>query len=331
MSLRAFKMPDDIPTLLALLPPSFQYPENPDWNFASDELEEMMDTLKTVKSLWPLLSVVMVFIPKMRDIMLGYLWEEDGKAVGVCNTGREGMGDTWFVGNVGVLPEHRRKGIARKVVEACVALAREKGAKTIVLDVIAGNLPAYTLYDSLGFETYGSEHELIYEKNIIPPECPIPEGFTISPYPFFDWRTRFDLASRITPPVVKKYNPVTEARFQQPPILRIIGLLIRKISGSRQETFIIRRSSDQQVVGTMRYSARKKQGGINSINISLDPAYGQLAAYAIGEMMRNALIQSPGRRISMECPGWQPAILDAALSVGFTTRFEFKKMGMVLP
>jgi hypothetical protein len=93
MSLRPFKMPDDIPTLLTLLPASFQYPENPAWNFAKDELEELMDTLKTVQQLWPLLAIVMIFIPKMRDIMQGYLWEEEGQAVGLCNTGREGMSD----------------------------------------------------------------------------------------------------------------------------------------------------------------------------------------------------------------------------------------------
>lgn len=330
MSLRPFKMPDDVPTLLKLLPASFQYPENPDWNFASDELEEMIDTLKTVQQLWPLLAIVMVFVPKLRDIMQGYLWEEEGQAVGVCNTGREGLGDTWFVGNVGVLPEHRRKGIARKVVEACVTLAREKGAKTVVLDVIAENFPAYTLYERLGFETYGGEHELIYEKESVPPECPIPDGFSVSLQPAFDWRTRFELAARITPPTVQKYNPVTEARFRQPKITRPIAWLIRTGAGIKLESFIIRRASDQKVVGTMRYSGRKKRGGINSINISLDPAYGELAAYAVGQMIRAVLLQSPGRRISMECSAWQPAVLNNALAAGFTTRFVVKKMGMTL-
>jgi hypothetical protein len=80
----------------------------------------------------------------------------------------------------------------------------------------------------------------------------------------------------------------------------------------------------------MRYSARKKRGGINSINITLDPACEHLASYAVGEMMRKVLIQSPGRRITMECPAWQPDILHHATAAGFTTRFVFKKMGLAV-
>ena len=330
MALRPFKMPDDISTLLTLLPPCFQYPENPDWNFAEDEVEDMLDTLKTIRRLWPLLATVMLFAPKVRDVMQGYIWEEDGQAVGVSNTGRQGMSDTWFIGNVGVLPAHRRKGIARKVVEACVALAREREAKTVVLDVIAGNLPAYVLYESLGFETYGGESELYYEKDSVPPDCPIPDGFTVSPLDRFDWRTRYNFANRITPSTFKKYNPVTESRFRQPRALYYIGWLIRTLTGVKSESFVIRSNSDRLVVGTMSYSARMKKGGVNSITVSLDPICGHLAPYAVAHMMRTVLQLSPGHRINMECPAWQPAILDTALAAGFATKFEFKKMGLML-
>lgn len=329
MAIRPFKMPDDIPTLLNLLPPSFQYPENPDWNIANDEVEGMMDTLKTIKRLWPLFAAAMLFIPKLRDTLLGFIWEEDGQAVAVSNTGRQGMSDTWFIGNVGVLPGYRRRGIARKVVEACVALARERGAKTVVLDVIAGNLPAYVLYEKLGFEPYGGQSELFYEKDLIPPECLLPDGFSVSPLDRFDWRLRYDFANRITPSIVRKYDPVTEARFRLPGVVYYIDWLIRTLSRLEVEGFVIRNTTNQQVVGTMRYSARKKRGGVNSIGISLDPAYGQLAPFMVAQMLRTVLQASPGHRISMECPAWQSPALESALAAGFTTKYEYKKMGMM--
>src|SRR5262249_470149 len=156
-----------------------------------------------------------------------------------------GMGDNWFIANVGVLPSHRRKGIARKVVEACVELVRERGGQSVVLDVIAGNLPAYTLYESLGFETYGGETELVYDKELTPPPCPIPDGFTVSRLDPFDWRPRYEFATRITPSIVKKYSPVTEARYRLPQIMRPILALIRVGAGSKEETFVIRKTSDQ--------------------------------------------------------------------------------------
>src|SRR5262249_30145996 len=125
MTIRPFKLPDDLPTLLALLPPSLQYPEKPSWSFATDELEGRIASLNTIQRLWPLLAFVMLLVPKLRDVLNGFIWDEDGQAVGVSNVGRQGMGDTWFIANVGVLPSYRRKGIARKVVEACVELVRE--------------------------------------------------------------------------------------------------------------------------------------------------------------------------------------------------------------
>lgn len=53
-----------------------------------------------------------------------------------------------------VHPEARRHGIARKLMHALEALAREHGRTLLTLDTVSGS-PAETLYRSLGYELAG--------------------------------------------------------------------------------------------------------------------------------------------------------------------------------
>lgn len=52
---------------------------------------------------------------------------------------------------LGVLPRLTNKGIATQMVKFAVEHAKNTGKKTIRLDVIKGNLPAFHLYEKLGF------------------------------------------------------------------------------------------------------------------------------------------------------------------------------------
>ncbi|MDY6084363.1 MAG: ribosomal protein S18-alanine N-acetyltransferase [Dialister sp.] len=63
----------------------------------------------------------------------------------------------WFVldeaqlVNVAVLPENRKQGLAKKLLEEGLAEARKRHMKTMFLEVRAGNLPAQALYRKYGF------------------------------------------------------------------------------------------------------------------------------------------------------------------------------------
>jgi [ribosomal protein S18]-alanine N-acetyltransferase len=52
---------------------------------------------------------------------------------------------------VGVAPEHRRRGIARKLIEELENLLSTKSVSTVVLEVRVGNLPAQYLYMEAGY------------------------------------------------------------------------------------------------------------------------------------------------------------------------------------
>ena len=49
--------------------------------------------------------------------------------VGTSVAMRRGSTDAWIIGNVGVLPEYRRRGIARKIVKAIINLIDERGGR----------------------------------------------------------------------------------------------------------------------------------------------------------------------------------------------------------
>jgi ribosomal protein S18 acetylase RimI-like enzyme len=58
-------------------------------------------------------------------------------------------GDRGWIGGIAVVPEQRRHGVGRALMEAVLELA----PATVLLEVIEANEPAIKLYESLGFET----------------------------------------------------------------------------------------------------------------------------------------------------------------------------------
>jgi [ribosomal protein S18]-alanine N-acetyltransferase len=59
--------------------------------------------------------------------------------------------DEMHILNLAVVPAFRRQGIAKKLVQAALARASQKGSKRAFLEVRASNAAAQKLYSSLGF------------------------------------------------------------------------------------------------------------------------------------------------------------------------------------
>lgn len=64
------------------------------------------------------------------------------------------MGETDMM-NVAVHPDHRRKGIAAKLIKELVQVLKERGSHCLTLEVRASNDPAIALYGKLGFSEAG--------------------------------------------------------------------------------------------------------------------------------------------------------------------------------
>ena len=63
--------------------------------------------------------------------------------------------DAWHVKNVAVDPDHRRRGIATRMLEALFEMTRHDGRRGYTLEVRVSNLGAIDLYERLGFERRG--------------------------------------------------------------------------------------------------------------------------------------------------------------------------------
>lgn len=79
----------------------------------------------------------------------------DNEPVGfVFNGIRQSGGETvaWN-GGTGVIPEYRRKGIAKELIAASLDVYRENGVELATLEAIGSNFRAIPLYEKMGYQT----------------------------------------------------------------------------------------------------------------------------------------------------------------------------------
>ena len=323
------KLPRDMDTLIDLTIKTFQYPENEAWSVQADDEESITDTFQSLKTLWPLFRLMSVFIPSMRDLLRGFFWEENGRLVGTIVIQRQNDTDTWMIGNVGVLPEYRRRGIARKLVEASLDAIREHGGEIALLDVIAANVPAYRLYEEMGFAHYTSRIEFNYLTETPVPEVGLPRGYSVAPMDKYEWRPRYELEKAVTPPEVQTFEPVSEAHYNPGKGLIFFSHLLMKLSGQKVERLAFR-APDGAMAAIGYYRIRKKKGGVNGLNLRVHPAHPAVAAHLVPFLINTALRLGPGRRIEFAIPVWQTALLDVIRQAGCEERYEFHRMGSEL-
>ena len=327
MKIRPFQPPQDLDTMIALVTEGFEYPENPEWSVRPDEKEGLIDSVQAAKSMWPLIRFVQFFSPIFKDVMCGFIAEQDGKPIGLINFMRQRDEPEWYIGNITVLPSHRRRGIARQLVKAALDDLRARKARIAILDVVDGNLPALRLYQEMGFEIFSGSVEMDLEADSVVPAPILPEGWTIVSLSRFDWQSRFELAKRITPKNVARYEPAVEARFRAPIIRTLIGALFTKLSGDDTKRFILC-PPDGRIAGIARTMFRTRQGGANAADIDLDPSHPEIAQFILVHAITTIQAVSPGRRIGFEFKNWQPALIQAAESLGCKKRCGGHRMGL---
>lgn len=324
-NLRSLQLPTDLDAMISLAQAGFQYPENPAWSVQTDELVGVVEQIRVIKRVWPAIRFLQFFSPMLRDALCGFIYKDDGKPVGAINFTRQGN-DEWLIANVTVLPTYRRRGIARQLVEAAINDLRARKAKAIFLEVIAGNLPAFNLYREMGFDPFAGAAQYVYEKN--EPLAPVafPDGYTLERVTPREWQARFELAQRITPANILKFEPVNRERFR-PPVFARLALIA---GGSKNLMDAVYTQPDHQIVGFASCSYRIRPGGVNYGEIQLDPAHAALAPYLVKHLLSQVQKHSPGRRIEIHYKEWQPYLLAAAKALGCTQRYAYHRMGLLL-
>ncbi len=87
--------------------------------------------------------------------ILHVIRKSDGTLGGFCVTG---MGQViGYLQRVAVGPEWQRRGIGRSLVRTAARWARRNGARAIVLNTQANNLPALQLYEDEGYQVMSDD------------------------------------------------------------------------------------------------------------------------------------------------------------------------------
>ena len=143
MNIRPVKLPQDLDVMNTLILEGFDYPDHPEWSIQPDEKEGMLDRLKGMKRMWPILQILRFFSPILRDTMRGFIAEEDGKPIGLMNHMRDNKEPEWFLANAAVLPAYRRRGIARQMLAAIQKdVQQNRGGGVLILGAIDQNVPS---------------------------------------------------------------------------------------------------------------------------------------------------------------------------------------------
>jgi ribosomal protein S18 acetylase RimI-like enzyme len=325
MNIRKIRLPQDIDDLAEVSLASFKYPENPEWNIQEDETEELEDQLKAIKRFWPLVRLGMLFSPMLRHLFMGYLCEEDGKIVGALMHQRRMSTDVcYYITNVAVHPDYRRRGIARRVVETALEEMRASGGKKVMLDVIAGNLPAYRLYEQLGWVHFSGTVHLDLDA-VQPAVLPLPAGYEVIDLAPADWQTEFRFMQRITPQGVQRFDPVEETRFREGMVMR----LLEPLTGVKRARAALR-SSAGEIAALCGYRYRTRAGGINHARILVDPVHRDAAPFFVSHVTGRVQGLAPGRRLEAMAPSWLPDVTAAAQQAGYVRRYEYHSMGLFL-
>ena len=108
------------------------------------------------------------FLEEARNQLATYLLaREDGKIVGYCGFWR--VSGEAQITNIAVLPEYRRRKIAKTLVEKMLEICAED--EQIVLEVRKSNEIAISFYEKLGFERAGIRKRFYHS--------PIEDGITM--------------------------------------------------------------------------------------------------------------------------------------------------------
>ena len=206
--LRPFNPLRDIRPMIELIELSFAEDLDP-------QSRQMLNEMRTLARVGgPLLWLLSKTSPTLRDLFSGYVWMEEGRIVGNVTVHRRQKGKKgWFISNLAVHPDHRRRGIAQRLMTEGTELARKRGAQRVSLEVRTGNVAAQKLYQKLGFTKVDSVSKMRLEKvcGVSPVSSGEHEIKAVKPQ---EWREPYQLAEDAFCSEAKEIAPVREEEYR---------------------------------------------------------------------------------------------------------------------
>jgi ribosomal protein S18 acetylase RimI-like enzyme len=126
-----------------------------------------------------------------------------------------------YVSSVVVAPKFRRRGYAKRLLEACHAAAAARKEKFVALDVLDGKTAAAALYDSLGYRPIS--HASHFLRGSLAEVGPGPAAPSIRPFRFGDAEALAEIARSWAPAARQEVHPVSAAEFH------VAGAVVRAL------------------------------------------------------------------------------------------------------
>ncbi|HBY98831.1 MAG: GNAT family N-acetyltransferase [Ardenticatenaceae bacterium] len=256
--------------------------------------------------------------PTFRELLTGFVWEEDGTLVGNTTISRaDGIANDWIISNVAVLPSYRRRGIADQLVGAAIEYARQRRARRILLQVRADNEAARRLYLKHGFVTVEVVTQLQASRMIPPRWQPNPSVVIRAPVPA-RWYEAYELARVAIPIAVQQLRPLRADTFH----IRLRGSLdtiAEWLTGRSRERWWA------EVDGRLRGLLTIERGrGTSRIEFIIHPEGRGLVE---PDLTRHALERLRGNtKVRAHVPTYQAEVINSLRKCGFVEVRSLEQM-----
>jgi ribosomal protein S18 acetylase RimI-like enzyme len=300
--------------------------------FADDEArlgQSFRAEFQSARKVLPLKLILGRISDTFQHTFDGFVCEEQGRIIALVNVSRAGLNKKrWEIGNVATHPDYRGKGLARQLVNRTIEHAREHGAEICVLEVRDDNLPAYKLYESLGFIHYDSNIDLKLETLSTVQTLPMP-GFSLRTMKFTDWEPRYDLALRETPPAVQEFLPVNISDYR----VTLIEQVVQPLTMSLQKIDSYRWAAEKEgtLGGYISLAARRTPKLSHYLILRVDPQYQQELNEPLLTLGLNKFQAYPRQNILTSVRKDNQLQRDLFKKYGFEEVFVLHRLGLKLP
>lgn len=309
---------------------------------------QFQEELRAVRRLMPWVLLLGRFSQFFRELIGGYVWEDQGQIVGSVIAQPQGLERRkWYISTVATHPDYRRKGIARRLMEATIEHIRQRGGELVLLNVRADNTPAYLLYRRLGFVHFDSMTQLrlkamplfVRVGHSSRPSVPeiiaaqadaakavLPVSYTLRPMGLGEWRARYELAKEAISPEVQAFNPLSEREFRISLGMRALSPFFNLLQGVRDHWWAVEHGG--RVVGVLTLRA-VRYDSLHQLRIIVHPQHEAIAEALLVKGL-GLLEGFMGRGVLASVPNSRPELRKLFMQYGFVEVSTFHQMGLKL-
>lgn len=129
-----------------------------------NDVDIAIEVSKVFKSTTPKEEKVQSFLSDSKNYLM--IYKDDNKVVGFAYGFElqrfDGKNSMMYIHEIGVLPEYRRQGIGKAIINELIEICKEKDFMKMFLITMESNIPAVTLYERTGGKVNAKDY-IVYD------------------------------------------------------------------------------------------------------------------------------------------------------------------------